>query len=110
MSNQATMSRRSLLACAASGAISAGLAVAGNAAAATKPQRPSTPGGRAGNYLTVEDGTVIHLSAEHGALPLSRDSGAGRRVRPRPATNAAFSGCVTVVPWLESTEVQRQFS
>ncbi len=60
MSNQATLSRRSLLAGAASGAIGAGLAVAGNAAAATKPQRPSTPGGRAGNYLTVDDGTVIH--------------------------------------------------
>jgi len=60
MSNQATLSRRSLLAGAASGAIGAGLAVAGNAAAATKPQRPSMPGGRASNYLTVEDGTVIH--------------------------------------------------
>jgi non-heme chloroperoxidase len=60
MSNQATLSRRSLLAGAASGAIGAGFAVAGNAAAATRPQRPSMPGGGAGNYLTVEDGTVIH--------------------------------------------------
>jgi len=60
MSNQPTLSRRSLLASAAGTAAGAGLALAGNAAAAAKPQAPSVQGARAGNYLTVGDGTVIH--------------------------------------------------
>jgi len=60
MSNQHTLSRRSLLASAAGTAAGAGLALAGNAAAAAKPQAPNVQGTRAGNYLTVGDGTVIH--------------------------------------------------
>ena len=60
MSNQPTLSRRSLLASAAGTAAGAGLALAGNAAAAAKPQAPNVQGTRAGNYLTVGDGTVIH--------------------------------------------------
>jgi len=60
MSNQPTLSRRSLLASAAGTAAGAGLALAGNAGAAAKPQAPSVQGARAGNYLTVGDGTVIH--------------------------------------------------
>ena len=60
MSNQPTLSRRSLLAGAASTAAGAGLALAGTASAATKTQAPKMQGARAGNYLTVGDGTVIH--------------------------------------------------
>ena len=60
MSNQHSLSRRSLLAGAATAAAGAGLAAAGSAAAAAKPGAPSQPGGRAGNFLTVADGTVIH--------------------------------------------------
>ncbi len=60
MSNQPTLSRRSLLAGAASTAAGAGLALAGTASAAAKPQAPKVQGARAGNYLTVGDGTVIH--------------------------------------------------
>ena len=60
MSNPHTLSRRSLLAGAATAAAGAGLAAAGSAAAAAKPGAPSQPGGRAGNFLTVADGTVIH--------------------------------------------------
>ena len=60
MSNQHTLSRRSLLAGAATAAAGAGLAAAGSVAAAAKPGAPVQPGGRAGNFLTVADGTVIH--------------------------------------------------
>ncbi len=60
MSNQAKLSRRSLLAGAASSAVGAGLAAAGSANAAPKPQAAPIKGGRAGNFLTVDDGTVIH--------------------------------------------------
>jgi len=61
MSNQ-SLSRRSLLTGVASAAAGAGLAAAGSAAAAAgaKPAAPGQPGGRAGHYLTVADGTVIH--------------------------------------------------
>jgi hypothetical protein len=54
------LSRRSLLASAATAAAGAGLAAAGTAAAATKPAPPAQAGGRAGQFLTVADGTVIH--------------------------------------------------
>jgi non-heme chloroperoxidase len=60
MSNQTSLSRRSLLAGAASTAVSAGLAVAGSSAAAASKPPASAPAARAGNYLTVSDGTVIH--------------------------------------------------
>jgi non-heme chloroperoxidase len=58
MKNQQALSRRALL----TGAASAGLAAAGSVAAAAKPAptAPAHPGGRAGHYLTVADGTVIH--------------------------------------------------
>ena len=61
MSNQPSLSRRSLLAGAATsavGALGAGLAASATAAPAAK--QPPVSGGRAGNYLTVRDGTVIH--------------------------------------------------
>ncbi len=61
MSNN-SLSRRSLLTGVATAAAGAGLAAAGSAAAAAgaKPSAPVQPGGRAGHYLTVADGTVIH--------------------------------------------------
>ncbi|MFC5478787.1 alpha/beta fold hydrolase [Massilia suwonensis] len=57
-----SLSRRSLLTGAVASAAGAGLAAAGSAAAATgaRPSAPVQPGGRAGNFLTVADGTVIH--------------------------------------------------
>ncbi len=58
MTKQTTLSRRSLLAGAATTAV--GLAAAGNAGAASTPQASPIKGGRAGNFLTVDDGTVIH--------------------------------------------------
>jgi non-heme chloroperoxidase len=62
MKNQQSLSRRALLTGAASAAAGAGLAAAGSVAAAAKPAptAPARPGGRAGHYLTVADGTVIH--------------------------------------------------
>ncbi|MEW6759855.1 MAG: alpha/beta hydrolase [Pseudomonadota bacterium] len=58
MTKHSTLSRRSLLAGAATTAV--GLAAAGNAGAASTPQASPIKGGRAGNFLTVDDGTVIH--------------------------------------------------
>ena len=62
MKNQQSLSRRALLTGAASAAAGAGLAAAGSVAAAARPapSAPAQPGGRAGHYLTVADGTVIH--------------------------------------------------
>jgi non-heme chloroperoxidase len=60
MSKPHTLSRRSLLAGAATTAAGVGLAAAGSAGAASKPQASPVKGGRAGNFLTVDDGTVIH--------------------------------------------------
>jgi len=61
MKNQQSLSRRALLTGAASAAAGAGLAAAGSVAAAKPgPTAPAQPGARAGNYLTVADGTVIH--------------------------------------------------
>jgi len=63
MPNKPSLSRRSLLAGAATSAVGAGLAAAGSAAAAagaaSKPPA-SVPNAHAGNFLTVADGTVIH--------------------------------------------------
>ncbi len=59
MSNTPSLSRRSLLAGAATTAAGAGLTLAGSAAAAPKPARPQA-GARAGQFLTVKDGTIIH--------------------------------------------------
>jgi len=71
MSNNSP-SRRSLLTGVAAAAAGAGLAAAGTAAAAAgaKPSAPAQPNARAGNYLTVSDGTVIHY----------RDWGSGQPV------------------------------
>lgn len=61
-----TLSRRSLLAGAVTAAAGAGLAAASSAAssattaAGANPTPPPRAGGRAGQYLTVADGTVIH--------------------------------------------------
>jgi non-heme chloroperoxidase len=60
MLKEKSLSRRSLLTGAATAAASAGLAAAGSVAAANKPSAPTQPGSRAGQYLTVADGTVIH--------------------------------------------------
>ena len=60
MKNQQSLSRRSLLAGAATAAAGAGLAAAGSVAAAARPAPPTQAGGRAGHYLPVADGTVIH--------------------------------------------------
>ena len=61
MKNQQSLSRRALLTGAAGAAAGAGLAAAGSVAAARPaPSAPAQPGGRAGHYLAVADGTVIH--------------------------------------------------
>jgi non-heme chloroperoxidase len=60
MLKEKSLSRRSLLTGAATAAASAGLAAAGPVAAANKPSAPTQPGSRAGQYLTLADGTVIH--------------------------------------------------
>jgi len=61
MSNPSLLSRRTLLASAATAAAAGGLSVANAAVAAKAPATaPATAGARAGQYLTVADGTVIH--------------------------------------------------
>jgi non-heme chloroperoxidase len=64
MLKEKSLSRRSLLTgaatVAATAATSVGLAAAGSAAAANKPAAPARAGSRAGQFLTMADGTVIH--------------------------------------------------
>jgi non-heme chloroperoxidase len=64
MLKEKSLSRRSLLTgaatVAATAATSVGLAAAGSAAAANRPAAPARAGSRAGQFLTMADGTVIH--------------------------------------------------
>jgi len=59
MNDKPSLARRSLLAGAATAA-AAGAALSTAAAAAAAPGKPASAGARAGHFLTVADGTVIH--------------------------------------------------
>jgi non-heme chloroperoxidase len=74
MLKEKSLSRRSLLTgaatVAATAATSVGLAAAGSAAAANKPAAPARAGSRAGQFLTMADGTVIHYKDRGSGQPV----------------------------------------